>query len=62
VGLRRLRALSARRGLRIDPNTCFPRSAGAPMDLELTIWNLCDRGERAGPRDALPAAAASGLS
>jgi Domain of unknown function (DUF222) len=46
-----------RRGLRIDPNTCFPRSAGARMDLELTIWNLCDRRERAGPRDTVPVAA-----
>jgi hypothetical protein len=59
----RLRALSDRRGLRIDPNTCFPRSAGASMDLELTIWNLCARRERAGPTDAAaarPPAIASG--
>jgi Domain of unknown function (DUF222)/HNH endonuclease len=58
----RLRALSASRGLRIDPKTCFPRSAGARMDLELTIWNLCDRRERDGPGGASPAAAVSGPS
>ena len=49
-----LRALGARRGLRIDRDTCFPRSAGGRMDLDLIVWNLCDRRERAGPGDLSP--------
>lgn len=37
----RLRALNGRRGgPAIDPRTCFPRSAGTPMDLDLTVWGL----------------------
>lgn len=45
----RLVALNDRSRLDIDPDSCFPRDAGRPMDLDLTVWNLCQLDER--PRD-----------
>lgn len=39
---RQLPSRNERRGLRVDDQSCFPRSGGERMDLELNVWNLCE--------------------
>ncbi len=51
---RRVVTLNGRRRLEIGPDTCFPRSAGERMDLDLTIWNLCQLDERARDGPLIP--------